>query len=140
MKNKNLLKSFIFYNSLLFFITFSFLFIYFISFKFELHLLDCIVFRELGIYCPGCGGTRSLIFLLRLDFLNSFLSYPPLIFSLFLIICCDILALLSIIKKDLKYIKLFKTEYFLIIPVIIVLNFFIRIILLFNGVDFMPTL
>ena len=43
-------------------------------------------------------------------------------------------------ESNEKYIKLFKTEYFLIIPVIIVLNFFIRIILLFNGVDFMPTL
>ncbi len=140
METKNLLKRFIFYNLLLLFVTLSFLTLYFISLKFDLHLLDCALYRELGVFCPGCGGTRSLVFLLRLDFLNSFIAYPPLIISLLLILTCDFLCVFSIIKRDMKYIRLFRVEYFLIIPALIILNFLIRNSLLFSGIDYMPNL
>lgn len=140
IKIKNLLKNFLFYNILLFLVTLFFVVAFFVSQSLELHLFDCAFYREFGIYCPGCGGTRSLIFLLRFDLANSFLSYPPLLISFFLILTCDLLCIISFIKKDIKYIRLFKREYFLIIPTLIILNFLVRIFLLFLGVDYMPTL
>ena len=138
MQIKNLLKSFLFYNILLLFVSAAFIFIYFISEKFELHLLDCFLYKNLGIYCPGCGGTRALLSLLRFDFLKSFLYYPPLLFTVAVILFCEILNLLSLISGNMKYSKLFKYEYFIIIPVTVILSYFIRMVLLFWGIDFMP--
>ena len=140
MKKELLLKRFIFYNLLLLFFTALFLCLFFLSKDLDLGLLECAVFKRLRIYCPGCGGTRALIFLLRLDFLSSFLSYPPLIISAFVIAVCDFLSILSLLKNDMKYISYFKSDYFLIIPAVIILNFFIRNFLLFCGIDYMPTL
>ncbi len=39
-------------------------------------LLPCAVQTLLGIYCPGCGGTRAVSALLHGDFLTSFLCHP----------------------------------------------------------------
>ena len=62
---------------------------------------QCIFAKTLHMYCPGCGGTRALASLLRLDFLSS-LRYNPLVLSFIaLFVYCDIKALTNIIKgKD----------------------------------------
>lgn len=44
----------------------------------HLKLPSCMCFRVLGIYCPGCGGTRAVLALLHRDFLLS-LWYHPLV-------------------------------------------------------------
>lgn len=43
-----------------------------------LHLLHttCLFKFLFGFPCPTCGMTRSLIFLLKLDFIKSFYSHP----------------------------------------------------------------
>lgn len=140
MGKSKLFKSFLFYNILLLFVTVLFLSVYFVSEAHGVNLFECIVHRELGIYCPGCGGTRSLIFLLRLDFINCFLSYPPLLPSLLLIVLADSLFLLSVVFKNERLFKLFKIEYFLIIPALIIINFLIENTLLFCGISYMPKL
>lgn len=43
---------------------------------FQKLLLPCAVKTLLGIYCPGCGGTRAVSALLHGDFLTSFLCHP----------------------------------------------------------------
>lgn len=43
-------------------------------------------FREkLGIYCPGCGGTRMVGAIFKLDFYQAF-RYNPFIFIVFILI------------------------------------------------------
>lgn len=44
--------------------------------------IPCLFHKFTGFYCPGCGITRSLISLFRLDFYQSF-RYNPLIFILY---------------------------------------------------------
>ena len=39
-------------------------------------LPGCVLYEKYGIYCPGCGGTRSVICLLRGQFLKSFCYHP----------------------------------------------------------------
>ncbi len=39
-------------------------------------LLPCMVQSTLGIYCPGCGGTRAVAALIHGDFLGSFACHP----------------------------------------------------------------
>ena len=82
------------------------------------------------LYCPGCGGTRSLSALLELDFLNSFILYPPILISSFVIIEYDTRLFLSLIFKNKRFTDSYKFYTFLIIPVSIILNFLIRNILL----------
>lgn len=41
--------------------------------------MPCVFQMMTGLYCPGCGGTRALWFLLHGDILKS-LWYHPLIF------------------------------------------------------------
>lgn len=39
-------------------------------------LLPCLVNSTLGIYCPGCGGTRAIAALLQGDLATSFVCHP----------------------------------------------------------------
>lgn len=39
-------------------------------------LLPCMVQSILGIYCPGCGGTRAVIAFFHGDFLGSLACHP----------------------------------------------------------------
>ncbi len=40
---------------------------------------SCIFFRTVGWYCPGCGGTRAFVALMRGNILES-LRYHPVVF------------------------------------------------------------
>ena len=44
-------------------------------------ILPCVVQAALGIYCPGCGGTRAVASLLRGDFLGSFICHPLVLYT-----------------------------------------------------------
>ena len=112
----------------------------FYNFLFEQKLLS--VFSEgcefknlFGFFCPGCGGSRSLNALLNFKLIRSFLYFPAIPYTSFLILIIDIKLFLSIIKGDgAKYSIGYKP--FVLIPVIIMLNFIIKNILLLGfGID-----
>ncbi len=42
-------------------------------------LFACVLKERLGIYCPGCGGSRALLALLRFDLLSSLRYYPAML-------------------------------------------------------------
>ena len=48
----------------------------------ENNMLPCAYKSLFGIDCPTCGIQRSLLFLLKGNFQDSFIAYPPLIFVL----------------------------------------------------------
>ena len=41
-------------------------------------LEPCWFYTRWGIYCPGCGGTRAVLALLRLDLLQAAYYHPPM--------------------------------------------------------------
>lgn len=43
----------------------------------ENHMLAC-QWKKLGIECMGCGFQRSVIYVLKGDFINAFLTYPAI--------------------------------------------------------------
>ena len=96
---------------------------------------ECVFLKYVGIYCPGCGGSRSLNALLTFRFIRSFLLYPPILITSFMILIYDIYAFLSIIKDDYSKMKRFGFKFVLIIPISIGINFVLRTILLFSGFD-----
>ena len=44
-------------------------------------MLPCVVQSVLGVYCPGCGGTRAVAALLRGDFAGSFICHPLVLYT-----------------------------------------------------------
>lgn len=42
----------------------------------------CVFYNVTGLYCPGCGGIRSVRALLRGELWQSFIDYPPLIYGI----------------------------------------------------------
>ena len=101
----------------------------------------CAFYNSLHFYCPGCGGSRSLLSLLRFDFLSSFLFFPALIPSVIIFLAFDLSLLLSIIKDSSHPLLFFPYKSLILIPVIIILNLVIRnSLLLFFGIDYIKSI
>ncbi|MCR5545605.1 MAG: DUF2752 domain-containing protein [Lachnospiraceae bacterium] len=88
----------------------------------------CLFHHVTGLYCPGCGGTRSLHFLFTGHFIRSFIYHP-------LVLYVAILALYIIIRHLTDFVKTksFKLDRFYSKPwmawmmlVIVVLNFIVK--------------
>ncbi|MBQ7016859.1 MAG: DUF2752 domain-containing protein [Firmicutes bacterium] len=58
--------------------------------------IPCLYVITTGLRCPGCGSTRMMLALLRLDFTAAF-SYNPVVFVLFCV--WNLIALLCVIGK-----------------------------------------
>ena len=46
-----------------------------------LSLPECIVLKNYHIYCPGCGATRALFYLVHFKILKSFMLHPFVIYT-----------------------------------------------------------
>ena len=98
--------------------------------------VECFVKHNFLIYCPGCGGSRSLVYLLEFDFLKSFLYYPALPLSAAIIVYVDILTVIAFFKNSILPLKRIKPEILLLIPAVIFATFIIRNVLLIGfGID-----
>ena len=67
---------------------------YFFVYKYTGLSIQCPIHYMTGLYCPGCGITRMLFAIIKLDFYQAF-RYNPLVF---------ILLVIYIIYFILKYI------------------------------------
>lgn len=58
---------------------------YIISAILNIQLTDymppCLFHAYTGYYCPGCGGTRSILFLLKGELINSVIYHPIIVFT-----------------------------------------------------------
>ncbi len=123
-------------NSLLLLFTLSFYFVFNPNDVIENGKNYTCIFQKLfNIYCPGCGGTRSLGYLFSFDLKESFIYYPPIFVGIFLILWVEILLLISFKKSSFEPIKKHKYFEFLLIPISIILTFLVRNILLYYGID-----
>lgn len=92
--------------------------------------ISCIFKETFGIYCPGCGGSRSLYHLLRFELFRSFILYPPILIGALVILDYNLRLFISIIKKRTEITDRFKFYTFLLIPASIILTFLVRNLLL----------
>ena len=67
-----------------------------IEFLKRLFLKECSFHAKHQLYCPGCGGTRAAIALLRGEILES-LRYNPI--TLLLIIDVALMTIIDLVKK-----------------------------------------
>lgn len=98
----------------------SFLIIYFILSELLDVGIPCLFYEITGYYCPGCGITRLLFSLLKLDFYQAF-RYNPLIFIL--IIITGIYLLVKFILKKFMNISIEIPNYVYYILLVIVIIF-----------------
>ncbi len=98
-------------------------------------LAKCLTVKYFHMYCPGCGGTRALSALLRLDFL-SMLKYNPILpMAIIVYLYYNIRAFIEIKRNNETY---FQKNRFKLITVVIAIGFIYfmaRNILLLYGID-----
>lgn len=90
----------------------------------------CIIYTYLGVYCPGCGGTRALIHLLHGRLLKSAWYHPLVMYGVVLYVMFMIsqtMYRLHIIKKGMK----FREWYLYGALVVLGLNFILKNVLKF---------
>jgi hypothetical protein len=87
------------------------------------HMLPCAFKMLFGIDCPVCGFQRSLVALLRADFIESFKIYPPLIFVLALIVLSILYLIFPGVIKS-KYLRFYGS----FVLAIITLNYIVKIL------------
>ena len=97
-------------------------------------------FHELtGFYCPGCGGTRSTLSLLKFRPLRSFLYHPlPLYVAAllvnFMVRFISAYLLPARVDRRLKPPR-FRVAYVIIAAALLAVNFLVRNLLLLAGID-----
>ncbi len=89
----------------------------------ESHMTSCTYKKYLGIECPGCGMQRSFIELLKGNLYESFVLYPALIPTIFLMSYL-VLHLIFKFKNGANIIKII----FIINVSIMVLNYIYKLL------------
>ena len=94
-------------------------------------VLPCLVHAATGYYCPGCGGTRAVHYMLQGNFLLSLYDHPFVLYGTALFICFMTSHTLERITggrvKGMKY----RNLYTYVAVGIILLNFVVKNIMRF---------
>ena len=96
---------------------------------------ECAVFKNIGIYCPGCGATRAVYSLYNGDVLKS-IYYNPIIMYILIVLLLYLITegISKIIKKENKCILKDVNLYVYCGLVILLINWVIKLIMLFQGI------
>lgn len=97
--------------------------------------MPCLFQLLTGFYCPGCGGTRAAVFLLRGQVVKS-LVYHPLVLYTVLVVTAELISALAA-KKTGKpgYYLGHETQFIYIGAGIILVNWIVKNVLLGFGID-----
>ena len=87
---------------------------YFLNIYFHFSI-PCMFYKLTNLYCPGCGITRMLFSLIKLDFYQSF-RYNPLVFILLFVYL--IFKMVCILEN--KNIKIPEYVYYIILVILII--------------------
>lgn len=99
----------------------------------QLNPSPCVLYTFFGIYCPGCGGTRAIEYLLQGDFLSSFIYHPVVPYTAVLMGCYLVSHTLSIMTKGKIKAMLFRPIYLYIMLAVIVLQWIVKNALIFTS-------
>lgn len=100
------------------------------------YLPPCMFLKLTGLYCPGCGGTRAVVALLRGKIFTSFLYHPfvpytALIGGWFMLSQTIERVTGGRILIGMKY----RDIYLWVALVLVTVNFLLKNILVLNGID-----
>ena len=117
-----------------------FLFCRFTGFQLSRHLAPCFFHATTGLYCPGCGGTRAVLFFLHGNLLKSFLYHPIVIYTVLVGGYFMISQTIGRIAKNDFFFVLHYHDWMLWVAMTLILtNFIIKnLFLLVWGIDLLP--
>ena len=99
-------------------------------------LPPCLFHKLTGFYCPGCGGTRAVISLLRGRFLTSFLYHPFVLYTALIGEWFMITQTVERLSKGRMAIGLkYRDWYLWVALVLVVINCLVKNVLLLYGID-----
>lgn len=100
-------------------------------FQLSKYTVPCLMHTMTGLYCPGCGGTRAVSFLLHGDFLLSF-RYHPLV--PYVAVICGWFMISQTIERisrhKIRIAMRYRDIYLWIALTIVILNFILKNVLL----------
>lgn len=100
------------------------------------YLPGCMFLTITGLYCPGCGGTRAVIALLRGKLLTSFICHPFVPYTAFVGGWFMISQSIERISKGRLPVGMkYRDIYLWIAFVLVAVNFLLKNILLMKGID-----
>ena len=99
----------------------------------------CVFQLLTGLYCPGCGGTRAVKYLLRGNIRMS-IQYHPLVCYMAVIVMLEVTSwgLARILKRPGLHIKRYDTFVYLGIVIIVVNWIWKNCMLVVKGIDLLP--
>lgn len=116
----------------------------FISKQFDFHITKfeppCLFHFITGYYCPGCGGTRSVILFMQGHFIRSFIYYPLVPYTVVVGGIFMIRMTITYFTKEKIRPMHMKMAYFMVALGILILNFVIKNVCLYYGLDLLPNL
>ena len=132
-ERRRLLGAFLLINGLI--ITVSALLLAYAAWARPRGLYFCAFSHLFHLYCPACGGTRAAVALLHLDVWQSLLYHPVVAVMAVLALYYDGAALLSLISGRMAYIRAVRWKTAYLVPLVLVLHFAVRNLLLLFGID-----
>ena len=100
----------------------------------------CVYKKHFGVICPFCGGTRSAVNIIHLNFVEAFKYHPTTVLLFFALIVFDLTSIFKVVThKDTS--KLFRWFYIILFSYIglTIVQYIVRIIMIYNHIpcDFM---
>lgn len=109
------------------------------DFQFSGHLSTCFMNAFWHIYCPGCGGTRAIDYLLHGQLLKSLASHPVIVYLAALFLSYFLPATYTYVMKrnGKKYYRFHPWTLFVLLGIIV--GFFVlrNLLLVFGHYDFL---
>ena len=91
--------------------------------------------KYMWLYCPACGGTRAMWYLLHFDLLHSFIYNPFVPILAAIVLYCDVRALVSFIKGRNKFFYLSEKLTWILVGSLLTFWIIRNILLVFFGYD-----
>ncbi len=99
---------------------------------------ECVFHRTTGFLCPGCGGSRAVLSLIRLDIISALKYNIAVPFGIFVYLYYNIRGVIAAKRKNWEYFSKEKYVLCIVLAVIIVLNCVVKNVLLLGfNIDFM---
>lgn len=95
----------------------------------------CRMIEYLHLYCPVCGGTRAVWYLLHLDIVKAFIYSPVVVVCAAVFAYCDVRALIALLKDQRRIMYLNSAMVCLIIGTLIGVWIIRNILLITVGYD-----